>query len=134
MAFKLSKAQQKTIDDHIETLKKKRAVVQEAESARTEAISALDATVQDALRDYNGALANAKSFVESTAEEFRSAFDEKSERWQEGDAGSDASTFVEAWEEVSLEEHDDQDTVAPDEQELDADIDALEALPTEAGG
>ena len=117
MAFKLTKVQIKERDEMVAALREKAEVVTAAKTAWEEAVN-----------DYNGALADANTFVEGLASDFRSQFDDKSERWQEGERGEAASTFVEAWEGVSLDEHDAADT----DIDTTADIDALEGLPTAA--
>ena len=42
------------------------------------------------------------SFIQETAGCLREEFDERSEKWQESDAGQEASSMVEAWEECEI--------------------------------
>lgn len=117
MAFKLTKAQIKERDSMVAALREK-----------AEAMTAAKTAWEEAVNDYNGAISDTKTFVENLAAEFRDEYDNKSERWQEGERGEAASTFVEAWEEVSLDAHDADDT----DIDTEADIDAVEGLPTAA--
>ena len=62
------------------------------------------AAVESALKEYNEALAEAKGFAEDIANEAESEFDNKSEKWQEGDRGqavSERSAMVEAFSAAS---------------------------------
>jgi len=133
MAFKLTKGERASLTDHIETLQEKLHAIREAEEARSMALASLDETVQTAITDYNGALADAKTFVEETAERLRGEYDEKTERWQEGDKGSAANEFIEQWESVDMEDIDESQTVAPDEIVAEHQ-EGLEGLPTETEG
>jgi hypothetical protein len=133
MAFKLTKGERASLTDHIETLQEKLLAIREAEEARSMALASLDETVQTVITDYNGALADAKTFVEETAERLRGEYDEKTERWQEGDKGSAANEFIEQWESVDMEDIDESQTVAPDEIVAEHQ-EGLEGLPTETEG
>lgn len=86
MAFKLSKAQ----------LTKRGQLQSELESTGDELTQALSA--------YNAAKSAMKGFVTETAEAWRNKYDEKSEKWQEGDKASEVNEIIEAWEGVELEE------------------------------
>jgi DNA repair exonuclease SbcCD ATPase subunit len=133
MAFKLTKDERADLADHLGTLQEKLQKIREAEAARLETITAEDEKVKAAIADYNGALADAKTFVEETAERLRGEYDEKSERWQEGDKGSAASEFIEQWENVDMEDIDESETIQPDEISADH-CEALEGLPEESEG
>lgn len=54
--------------------------------------------VNEAIRAYNISLLKAEAFATAIAEDFRSDYEDKSERWQEGEAGQQANDFIEEWE------------------------------------
>lgn len=133
MAWNLSKQERADLADHMETLQKKKEALREAEAKRLEAITAADAAVVAAAQDYNGALADAKTFVEEVADRLRGEYDEKSEKWQESDRAQEINDFIEQWENVDLEEVDESETVQPDEIACEHD-EALRELPEEFQG
>lgn len=49
-------------------------------------------------KEHAEAIAAAKAIADETAGELRSEFDEKSERWQEGEKGQAVESFVDQWE------------------------------------
>jgi hypothetical protein len=60
--------------------------------------------VRDAVTAYVDRLAEAKEFRDEMVQKWQDEIAEKSERWQEGDAGSAATEFVDAWENLDLDE------------------------------
>jgi hypothetical protein len=115
MAFRLSKRQAAELADYSRALRIERANIAD-EFAR----------VMDVIRDeignlnecfiapHNETIQKAAAFVESVAEEFRDVYDERSERWQESEAGQQALAFVEEWENARLEEVDSCRFLTPD--------------------
>ena len=78
----------------------------------------------DAVSGYNDAMDNAKAFVEEVASRLREVYDNRSEKWQEGDKGQSADAFIQTWEEFSPDE----------ESELDGNVaDEFEKLPEPKG-
>jgi hypothetical protein len=51
--------------------------------------------VNDLIGDINGAIEDATGIVQEIADEAQSDFEERSERWQQGDAGSEYQGWVE---------------------------------------
>jgi hypothetical protein len=51
--------------------------------------------------NYTDALESVQSFAEGIRDEAQSYYDEKSERWQEGDKGQEYNLFIESWGEVA---------------------------------
>lgn len=104
MAFRLSKAQRTELANY------QRALRHEREQIATEFARAMD-TIREAIGDlnesciavHNETVEKASAFVESVAEEFRDQYDERSERWQESEAGQAALAFVEEWENADVE-------------------------------
>ncbi len=88
--------------------------------------------VNEAIRAYNLTLLKAEAFATALAEDFRSAFDDKSERWQESDAGQEASSFVEEWEGFQGSALPEIAILEPELEEKPCHADALDSLPTES--
>jgi len=104
MAFKLNKGEETRFEDLKLKLSEAHGELEAAISAYNTAVAEQQNSVEEALSNYNGKLAELKSFVDDFAGEKRSEWDDKSEGWQEGDAGSTANDWISAWEETDLEE------------------------------
>lgn len=107
MAFKLTKAED-TRKFEIES--NLGSAYNEFEQARDE----LQGKIEDLIREFNDgpltkfneAVAEARGFVEDIKNERQGEFDDKSERWQDGERGQAAQEWLQQWEsgESSLEE------------------------------
>jgi hypothetical protein len=80
MAFRLSKTQNK-----------------EFYAAAQVAIDRFSA-LELAVGEYNEALSELRGMVEGFVEEWRSAYEDRSEKWQESDKGTAANEFIDEWE------------------------------------
>lgn len=49
---------------------------------------------------YNEQLSEVNSFIADVREELQNTFDERSDKWQESDAGSDFQNWIDSWENV----------------------------------
>lgn len=132
MAFKLTKAEIKERDKFVEQLTIEGSNLANAISRYNEAHAALAQELQDAYDTYNGVVEEAQGFVSEIAESRRGEYDDKSERWKEGEAGELASEFVDAWEGISLEVVELDITIEQDQPEP-SHRDDLEGLPEAAG-
>ena len=65
---------------------------------------ALRTTLEETLNAFIEARSAFMDFRDGIVEEFQGKIDDKSEKWQEGDAGQAAATFVQSWEEDPCEE------------------------------
>jgi hypothetical protein len=83
MAFKLTKAERTAVV----------ATLPAAVAARKE--------LQQAIEAYNAAIADLRRQIETIAHAWQDAFDQRSERWQDSNAGIDARTAIEAWDELA---------------------------------
>lgn len=106
MAFKLDKKQLKAKAEFIDRL------------------TAAAEEVKVAVNTYNEILEDVRTFVTEIHEQWDSDISEKSERWQEGDAGQAASDLKDTWEGADLEDLDTPDV---------AHADTLQELADEAG-
>jgi hypothetical protein len=70
--------------------------VDEANRAVSAALDRLNRTVAA----YNGTVTDGRAAVKAVADRLRDEWDEKSEKWQEGEAGQAAESFVTEWEEA----------------------------------
>jgi len=59
--------------------------------------------VEEAVNEYNAIVSEANEFQQTVAGDAQSEFDEKTEKWQEGEVGQSVSEFISLWEE-ELEE------------------------------
>lgn len=77
---------------HIEMLRRLAAEVEEAIS-----------TVNGLIRDYNEALEEARDWRDDLTGQMQDFYDDKSDKWQEGEAGSDYMTWKDEWEAADLD-------------------------------
>ena len=86
---------------------------------RTAVVATLPAAVaarkglEQAIEAYNAAIADLRRHIETIAHAWQDAFDQRSERWQDSNAGIDARTAIEAWDELA-EALEDVDLELPD--------------------
>lgn len=132
MAFKLTAAERKMraalVDKLTEGAEALREEIETFNAAQREAF----APVAEAAAAYNAILAEVEIFRESIAEPHRETWDDRSEKWQDGDAGGAAHDFVEAWENLSIETVDLDQPEDLDEPDL-GDDEQLGDLPEGAG-
>jgi hypothetical protein len=81
---------------------------------------------------YNQALEEAREFAEQFANQMREAYDDMSERWQEGDTGQSVSSWIDEWEGLELDELDDI-SVDPIEELDVSHAEELEGTPDQPG-
>lgn len=126
---RLNKQQQSEVDDLATRLRTAGEEVTKAVENYNTIAKVGWTPVESAVAAYNALVQEANSFKEQIAADQQSFMDDKSEKWQEGDAGQAYQQWMDSWsediEEVSLE--------APsevDQPELEA-ADTLEGLPQE---
>jgi predicted nuclease with TOPRIM domain len=90
MAFKMTKAQLKERDGFSKGLNDAAEQVKE----KVEAANAALAELRTAVEEYDAKLESAKEFVDAIATEAQDAYDEKSEKWQEGEKGDAVSSWI----------------------------------------
>lgn len=67
---------------------------------------------------YNEIVSNLNNFIIEQRDEMQMYFDERSEKWQESDAGSSYQDWIDAWDLEIGEVEDFDDVEIPDESEL----------------
>lgn len=126
MAFKLSKAESGTKDDWAAKLRKAHQRMTEQAETAHDAVSDLN----EAINEYNSLLGEVEAFRDERVQVWRDEYDDKSEKWQEGEKAEAASTLMEEWEGLDLSEVEPVEvpSAAPDVSHADD----LDALPSEA--
>lgn len=104
MAFKLDKAEIKRRDELIEQLGKAQAALEDAISSFNEKLSDLRDGLIEKVNDYNEALADAQSWIEDVKADREGEYEDKSERWQEGEKGQAARAWLDEYEAFELTE------------------------------
>jgi|CXWL01.1.fsa_nt_gi hypothetical protein len=99
-------------------------LVEAALSAFNAQVEELYVPVQAAVEKFDEALQAAADFAGAQADDAQAEIDDKSERWQEGEAGERARSFVGEWEsardgKLSDAVSDDRDFAAPGPVEVD---------------
>jgi len=131
MAFKLTQAEAKRRDELVEALQKAQGELDDAVSEYNEKSQEIRGPVEEAVSAYNAVVEEAHDFAEDVASDGDTAFDEKSEKWQEGERGEAARSWIDEWQNADFNEI---EINWPDDLEIEAPGHAgnLEALPTEA--
>lgn len=130
MAFKLSVADAQELDRKVQAIKELKDELEDNIATANAAIAEIVENINIKVRELGMMTAALDKLIEEKAEEWRSEYDERSEKWQEGDAGSNADSFISEWEGISLTTYD--DLSLPDlELEEELDLDAVENLPRE---
>lgn len=131
--FALTKKQIEERLDLIGKLAAQKAKVEDAVSTVNEMFdSAVANTLIPEIDKYNALLTEVKAFTESVSEEARNKYDEKSEKWQESEAGQAAYEFISSWEQISFTEEIEHPAAPEIEVELEDDSTTLEELPEQA--
>jgi len=98
MAFKLSKSDAAQADKIADDLDEAAETLIDAVSAFNAAMEEAFKAVEEAQARYTECVDAARSFADDVASEARSEWDDKSEKWQEGERGQAAGEWVEEWE------------------------------------
>lgn len=99
MAFKLTKAEDARRSELEGDLNRLYGEADDAKSELEEKISELVAEFNDkALGPLNEKIEEARGFVEDIKNERQEEFEDKSDRWQEGERGQSAQDWLQAWE------------------------------------
>lgn len=128
MAFKLSKAEIASRD------RLAKAVEEKADALRAEidgynvAVAEAWEKVADAELAYKAALGDVRSFVEKVHADRQAEYDEKSERWQEGERGEAAAAWLAEWEQPDLDDVELEEPEPVGEPDLEH-ADVLSGLP-----
>lgn len=133
MAFKLDKQDTARRDALAGELTAGRAALEDAVSVFNAGVEALKAPLLAELEKYNAIVEEARGFVEDIASTADGQFDDKSEKWREGDKGQAARTWIDAWQNESFDALEltfpEELTLPDDETDHDG---RLENLPEEA--
>jgi hypothetical protein len=105
MTFKLSKEQSTKRLALADDLRAKAAALNVAIDAFNRGVEPPCRTVAEAQASYNETLEMARALAAGVAEPAQARFDAKSERWQDGEAGTRFRSWIEHWE-MTLEEVD----------------------------
>jgi exonuclease VII small subunit len=129
--FKLGKTETAQRDEIATRIEQAREKLDAAVTAFNDAMLAARETLQTEIDEYNVVLADAKAFADDVAQNWENDFEEKSERWQDGETGEAVRAMIEAWQSIDLEAI---DIDMPDpEISFDAEVhsELLTDLPTE---
>lgn len=95
---KLSKDQQKKLEDIRQRWTTARDALDVAQADANEKIAQVQSDLSDKIADLNALVEEANGIREEIEADAQSYYDEKSEKWQEGDRGSAYSEWISAWQ------------------------------------
>lgn len=130
MAFKLSKEESDLRSDLVKQLNDQHGELEQAINDYNSATGELRGPVEAAIAHYNEVLAKANSFCEQVCMRGEEEYEEKTEKWQESDAGESAQEWLSEWEQIDMDEI---EIEWPDELDMPDTTHSgeLEALPDE---
>jgi len=103
MAFRLTRAEENRRDYLRDQLIEAKGLLEEEVDAECRAIENAVEAINAAHTRYNEMVQEAHGFIEDIISERENEFDDKSERWQEGDRGQAARSWIDSLQE-SLDE------------------------------
>lgn len=130
MAIRLTKQEQKEQARLAEALREREAEVALQFALLLEALQKAPVPLNNAIRARNLIAKEAAEFVKQVHDRLEEEFEEKSEGWQEGDAGQAARDLIDEWDGVDIDEAGEVQIVEP-EIEGDTGGSALAGLPGE---
>jgi hypothetical protein len=118
MPFKLSREQLAKRHALADELREKARALNIAIAVFNQGVEPLAQTLGEAQDAYNATLEATRSLANSIAEPAQAAFDAKSQRWQDGDKGSQVGSWIEQWEmnldDIDLERPEPLEEIDPD--------------------
>src|SRR5262245_20251590 len=102
--MKFSKEADKRIEALAEAVNNEYSTLEAAIADYNAGLEALKEKLTGAVENYNAVLLALREGVESERDQFQSEFDERSEKWQEGEKGEAAKSFIDALDEVATGE------------------------------
>lgn len=130
--MKLTKQEQKDQARLAESLRAAETEVTVQFERLLEALQVAPGAVNSAIRTRNLIAKEAAAFAEGVHDRLREEFEEKSEGWQEGDVGQEASGLIEEWDSVDIGEVEEVQIVEPEIEGNEGAADALAELPASA--
>lgn len=100
----MPRAQQGELDRLIEAAREAEAEVALAVDDANEKLARLVDGINEALADYNKTRAALAAFRDGFVSDLQAEFDGRSERWQEGDVGQQHRAWIDAWQNLELDE------------------------------
>lgn len=101
MAIKFTKANYQLLRDAIGKAEVEKEALEEAIDDFVGKIEELFAPVSEAVADLNQANEDVRSILAECITDWRTEWEDKSEKWQESERGQASSTFIDTWEEFA---------------------------------
>lgn len=94
-----------------------------------ELIDEFNSEISQIVQSYNDVASEANAFVEEVKNAQQEYYDERSEKWQESDRGSEYQDWMNEWD-IEIEEVEVEEAHFDEIDEPDIDLEVFEALPT----
>lgn len=100
-----------------------RKEIEEAVKKYNEQLETLNETLAEALEKYNGVIVDCQGFIDEIASKIEGEINDRSEKWQEGDAGQAHQSWLDQWKDCPVLE---EDVELPELVELEYDDEFIE--------
>ena len=112
--MKLTKTESAALAEHALQLRLDREGIDRSFKELVHILTTVTEGINAEIDAHNDRILQAQAFVDVVSARLRDIYDEKSERWQESEAGAAALEMVEAWEHADLDALDMVVVLAPD--------------------
>lgn len=133
MTFKLTKTEEEQRSAIVEKLRLEASKLEDSVCEFNEALSVARDRLDVARQAYNSILEEARTFVGEVQGRLTDEYDEKSDKWKEGERGTEVEAWIEEWTDATGDTFADVEFDMPDgidAQQID-DADTLENLDAE---
>lgn len=127
--MKMSKETIKRLNELQEAAGKTYTELDAAVASYNDGLQKLNDTLSDVVEAHNAALEAFRDALDDERQQFQDEHDEKSDAWQEGEKGQEATSFIDSLEEV-VSELDAIEVEYPDAIEVNANNPAEQEFPT----
>lgn len=100
MAFKITAKDRKQLDELTSTVADRRSDLEDQLAEYNNVVADAIAQLNEKIREYNESVEAVRANLEDIKNDLRDQFDNKTDRWQEGDKGQAVSTWLDTIEDV----------------------------------
>jgi hypothetical protein len=131
VAFQLTKAELKERDEMVASVKEKQTALNTAIEEYNETVNEAWGKLEDYVNEFNGALSDLRDFVEQAKDRLTGEYDDKSEKWMEGEKGTAVRIWIDTFGSIMIDDFDPDPPSEVDRLDDIEGLDEVENLETE---